>query len=141
VTFTATDACGNFTDATATITVIDETAPVITVEAIEETVECDGSGNTDQLNDWLDSIAGAQASDDCSLWEWDAPVLIDTDENCGGTVVYTYSWTATDECGNTSLATIAEFSIIDTTVPSMDTESMDETVECDGLGNVAQLDN
>ena len=40
VTFTATDVCGNASSTTATFTVEDTTAPVITAEAADETIEC-----------------------------------------------------------------------------------------------------
>ena len=40
VTFTATDMCGNASSTTATFTVEDTTAPVITAEAADETIEC-----------------------------------------------------------------------------------------------------
>ncbi len=33
-----------------------QSSPAIDVEASDLTVECDGSGNTTELNDWLDSI-------------------------------------------------------------------------------------
>ncbi|OUU19090.1 MAG: hypothetical protein CBC05_00545, partial [Crocinitomicaceae bacterium TMED45] len=40
VTFTAKDMCGNASSTTATFTVEDTTAPVITAEAADETIEC-----------------------------------------------------------------------------------------------------
>ncbi|MCI4648418.1 SprB repeat-containing protein, partial [Phaeodactylibacter sp.] len=53
VTFTATDDCGNTATSTATFTIEDTAAPTVTTPASDLTVECDGAGNTAQLNAWL----------------------------------------------------------------------------------------
>src|SRR5204862_158954 len=49
VTFTATDACGNFSSSTGTFAIPNTTAPSLTTQATSQTVECDGSGNLAQL--------------------------------------------------------------------------------------------
>ena len=51
----------------------------------------------------------------------------------------TVTFTATDDCGNSS-STTATFTIEDTTAPAIDMAAMDATVECDGAGNAADLD-
>ncbi len=139
VTFTATDACGNAISRDATVTVIDNFGPEITSPAKDETVECDGAGNTAQLQAWLDANGGAMASDICGDFTWNTPVLMTTIDNCGNTSEAVYMFAATDDCGNVSANTIASFIIIDTTEPSFTTDPMDMTVECDGLGNTAAL--
>ncbi len=48
------------------------------------------------------------------------------------------TFTATDECGNSS-TTSATFTIEDTTPPAITTAAADQTVECDGAGNAAEL--
>ena len=53
VTFTLTDECGNTASTTATFT-IEATDPVI-AGATDLTVDCDGAGNTTDLNNWLTS--------------------------------------------------------------------------------------
>ena len=53
-TFTAMDDCDNDTSMTQTITVQDTQAPMMTAAA-DSTVECDGMGNVDALNAWLDN--------------------------------------------------------------------------------------
>lgn len=140
VTFTATDACGNFTTAQATVSVVDNVAPVITLPAQNTTVQCDGLGNTTQLNAWLNNHAGAVASDVCSQFTWSYN-LINSIQNCGGTGVRTYSFVATDQCGNISLSTIATFTIRDTIVPQMTTLASALVVDCDGQGNLTQKNN
>ena len=66
VIFTATDACGNTSTTTATFTIEDTQHQLSTTQAADQTVECDGAGNTAALNAWLASNGGAAASDACS---------------------------------------------------------------------------
>ena len=70
VTFTASDACSNTSTTTATFTIQDTTDPSIDTAAADETVECDGSGNTAALNTWLSNNGGATATDACSAVTW-----------------------------------------------------------------------
>ena len=135
-TYTATDDCGNVSTAEQIITLVDDVAPVIEMEAADETVECDGMGNMAALNAWLDSNGGASATDNCSNIEWsnDFEALSD---DCGATGSVTVIFTATDDCDNAS-STSATFTIEDTTAPDM-TAASDETVQCDGMGNVEAL--
>ena len=137
VEFTVTDECGNASKTTATFTIEDTTAPSIDYEAEDMTVECDGSGNVDQLNAWLASNAGAMASDVCSEFTW-THNFNGLSDDCGETGSATVEFTVTDECGNASKTT-ATFTIEDTTAPSIDEEAKPEIVECDGNGNMAEL--
>ena len=115
VTFTATDDCGNFITTTATFTIEDTTPPSIDKDAMDMTVECDGNGNVDALNAWLDSYGGAMASDVCGSisWSHDFEGLSD---DCGATGSATVTFTVMDECENASTTT-ATFTIEDTTAP------------------------
>jgi len=56
--------------------------------------------------------------------------------DCGNTKHVTVVFTATDACSNSS-TTSATFTIEDTTDPVIGTAAADQTVECDGAGNVA----
>ena len=100
------------------------------------TVECDGNGNQQELQAWLDNNGGATATDICGgvTWSSDYSGLSD---DCGATGEATVTFTATDDCGNSSTAT-ATFIIEDTTPPTITTAS-DLTVECDGNGNQQEL--
>ena len=138
VVFTATDDCGNTSTTSATFTIEDTTAPDITTLASDLTVECDGAGNAAELNAWLAANGGAVASDICSgsvVWTNNFTTLSDL---CGATGSALVVFTATDDCGNTS-TTSATFTIEDTTAPDITTLASDLTVECDGAGNVAEL--
>ena len=135
-TYTATDDCGNVSTAEQIITLVDDVAPVIEMEAADETVECDGMGNMAALNAWLDSNGGASATDNCSNIEWSNDFESLSDD-CGATGSVTVIFTATDDCDNAS-STSATFTIEDTTAPDV-TAASDETVECDGMGNMEAL--
>src|SRR6185436_2208976 len=128
VTFTATDACGNASSTTATFTITDTTPPTINTQASNSTVECDGAGNTAQLNAWLASngTTGA-ASDVCSGVTWTHNFTALSDD-CGATGSATVTFTATDACGNAS-STTATFTIEDTTNPTIDVQASNSTVE------------
>ncbi|PLX33511.1 MAG: hypothetical protein C0600_00325 [Ignavibacteria bacterium] len=141
VTFYATDVCGNVDSTTARFTIVDTTPPAITTQAMNQTVECDGNGNTGQLNAWLSSNAGAVASDICSSFSWsnnyNANNFVPT---CGGAGYVDVTFYATDACNNVD-STSARFTIVDTTPPSITTAASDTTVECDGNGNITDLNN
>ncbi|MEZ4782011.1 MAG: hypothetical protein R2816_10770 [Flavobacteriaceae bacterium] len=136
-TWTATDECGLTTTHTQTVTVQDTTAPTITTVAADQTVQCDGSGNTNELQAWLDTNAGAVATDNCGTVTWTNNFTGLTD-GCGETGIALVTFTATDECGN-SRSTTALFTILDLLPPTIDTEANDLTVECDGAGNTSEL--
>ncbi len=101
VIFTAADECGNSQSTSATFTTADQLAPVIVTNAQAITIPC-GTPNTQAvLQAWLDSFGGAVASDQCSGVSWTSnfPGLPDT---CTGTSSWPVTFTATDECGNSS---------------------------------------
>ena len=124
---------------TQVITVKDDTNPTITNEANDLTLECDGSGNTTAIQNWIDSNGGATATDNCSpinsiTWTNNYNGL---SNQCGETGDAVVTFTATDLCGNASQTT-GLITIEDTTEPSFDINPIDQTVQCDGAGNQAQ---
>ena len=117
-TFTATDDCGNATSATQTITIVDTTAPVLTIPA-DYTAECSDEHPMDD----------ATATDNCG------EVTITVEEEttpgaCAGDYVITRTFTATDDCGNATSAT-QTITIVDTTAPEFTSVPSDYTAECD----------
>ena len=139
VTFTATDDCGNVSSCDRTITLSDTRPPVLTLMAIDTVTEC-GPNNATQLAAWLAHDAGAQAADICTApgeLVWQTPELVQSIDGCGNTVTYIYRFRVADDCGNLSAWTLASFTIIDTTVPSITTPAANSTVECDGGGNLS----
>jgi len=138
-TYRATDACGNSAVCHQRFIYREDlVAPEITVEAADKTVECDGQGNEKAFEAWLTRHGGAKAEDDCNELDWTYDV-VGTDEGCGGTLIYTVTFTATDACENSS-ETTANFIIVDTTPPTIELAAANETVECDGAGNVAAFE-
>ena len=137
VIFTATDACGNASTTVATFTIEDTASPVV-ASASDFNAECDGMGNTMELEAWLANNGGASATDACSDFIWTND-FVALSNDCGDTGSATVTFTATDECGNAT-STIATFAIEDTVAPEV-SDAMDVTFECDGQGNVSDLDS
>ncbi len=116
----ATDNCGNTSSTTQLITRADITAPVITGVPATVTVDCSA----------IPDPALVSATDNCS-----ANVSIDVnDVYLGGACPYTImrTWTATDDCGNSSIAT-QEILVIDNEAPMLFDLPMDMTVECSAV--------
>ncbi len=130
VTFTAEDQCGNQTPTTATITITDNEAPTIDVAAADITIECTGNGNPPQLNAWLNTNGGAEASDNCGTVSWSNDFNSLANSGCSGTGSTTVTFTASDPCGMT-VTTSAVVTIADTNPPTIDIAAQDVTVECE----------
>ena len=117
-TFTATDDAGNSTSATQTITVEDTTAPEFTSVPADYTAEC-----SDAL-----ILDDASASDNCGAVSIEvSSETIDGDAAGNYTVVRTF--TATDDCGNSTSAT-QTITVEDTTAPEFTSVPADYTAEC-----------
>jgi endonuclease G len=97
ITYTATDTAGNSTSATQTVTVVDNTAPTLTVPA-PTSVNANASGQATIPN----VVAATTAADNCG------PVTV-TQSPLAGTLVgvgtHTITIRATDAAGNTRSAT------------------------------------
>ncbi|MEM7104638.1 MAG: T9SS type B sorting domain-containing protein [Bacteroidota bacterium] len=138
-TWTYADDCNNSVNTSASYSIVDTTDPMITTNASDMTVECDGVGNTTELNNWLSSNGGAAATDVCSAITW-SNNFTSLSDLCGATGAATVTFTASDGCGNNDRTT-ATFTIIDSNAPAISTGASDMTVECDGSGNMTELNN
>ena len=120
-TYTATDDCGNSSTCLQTITIDDTTPPTIMCPS-DVSFECDAVG----------SFGMATATDACD------PVVditfedVTVSESCPQVIERTY--TATDDCGNTSTC-LQTITIDDTTPPTIMCPS-DVSFECDAVGDV-----
>ena len=142
VTFRATDACGLFSETTATFTIEDKTKPVINITGKEDlTIECADATMDDQITAWLADHAGATATDACSgntiSWTNNYEGL-SLSNGCGNTGEMTVTFTATDDCDNFETTT-AKIIVNDNTPPTITAGAQDKTVECDGAGNTIEL--
>ena len=105
ISFTAKDAAGNATTVTQTITVVDNTPPVITLVGPNPLIiECGG-----QFND-----PGATATDNCAIAS--PPSASGNNINTDDVGTYTVTYSATDVNGNSSSAT-RTVKVQDTTPP------------------------
>ncbi len=136
VTFTATDACGNQSSTTATVTIRDITPPAInTTGKANLTVDCDGTADPGgAIAAWLGNHAGATATDACSTVSW-GHNYAGLSDLCGATGSALVTFTATDACGNQS-STTATVTIRDITSPAINTTGKANlTVDCDGTAD------
>jgi hypothetical protein len=120
-TWTADDDCGNEDSRIQTITVFDESPPVLVGVPSDATVECDA----------LPAPAIVTASDNCS----DPLVRLDESMNpgpCEGALEVIRTWTATDACGNLTIRGQI-ITLIDRTPPILIGMPVDATVQCDAI--------
>ncbi|SDS28819.1 gliding motility-associated C-terminal domain-containing protein [Formosa sp. Hel1_31_208] len=117
-TWTATDDCDNSVSEDQIITVVDTTPPSLTIPA-DVTVEC-----TDPINPT--ATGNATGSDNCGVV--DIKYTDSLTDECGFTHIYTRTWTATDECGN-SVSENQIITVVDTTEPTLSVPA-DTTIEC-----------
>ena len=113
--FVASDDCGNSVTTFANLIITDETAPNLTLPTATNTVECNENVEMTRTA-WFDSASG---TDDCGgtvTIEYNTPLVTTACVGSVTTITETYIFTATDECGNDSIAT-ASFIIEDNTPP------------------------
>jgi len=136
VTFTATDDCGEITT-NATLTIVDTSPPAIDIHATDMIVESNAQGNLPELNAWLNSHGGAQATDACGqvLWTNNFSALSD---DCGLTGSTTVIFAATDHCGNSN-TTVATFTIVDHTSPTMHVAAQSKTITCEAANHEVEI--
>jgi hypothetical protein len=115
VTFSATDAAGNTGTDSATVTVTDQTAPVLTapVDGVVPATDANGTAATDPaVVAWVESAVATDNVDTELTITTDAPAVLPL----GATVV---TFTVTDAAGNTTTAT-ATATVADKTGPVID---------------------
>ena len=138
--FTATDEAGNANTCLATYETDDIENPVIT-DAIDLTIECNDGAQSTALQAWLNSNGGGTfTSDNCSTdVSWTNDFTTDLITNCGTNGAILVTFTATDDCGNTT-STTATFTIEDTTPPVIECP-IAITLECGAAINDAVIAN
>ncbi len=121
--WTASDNCGNTTTAEQLITVRDNTKPVFTFVPSDVTVSCET----------IPALGNPVAADNCSST---APVTFLEELRTNGACTDSYTlqrrWMATDDCGNTALATQI-ITVQDITAPVYTSVPANATVSCDAI--------
>jgi hypothetical protein len=123
VVLTVTDVTGATATCTATVTVVDDLAPICMTQDI--TVMLDANGNATILNDAVDN----GSSDNCGI---ESITLSQTNFNCDDVGDVIVVQTVTDVNGNSSTCT-AVVTVEDNIFPDCMTQNI--TVEVDGNGN------
>ena len=133
--FEVTDAAGNTTSCSFTVTVNDTEDPTWVTPPSDLTVECDGNGNVSEFDNWLnttftgtDNCTGVTVTNDSS----------GLSDDCGATGTETVTFTLTDSNGN-SITLDATFTIVDTINPTIDVAASDLIIQCDD-DNSAEID-
>ncbi|MFE3849505.1 gliding motility-associated C-terminal domain-containing protein, partial [Flavobacterium sp. LB3P45] len=121
-TYTATDACGNASSATQTITVNDQTAPVITSIPANTTVSC-----TSAVPGFNDNTV--VATDNCLGTVTITHADVVTPGSCANRYSIARTYTATDACGNASSAT-QTITVNDQTAPAITSIPANTSVSC-----------
>ncbi|WP_206082057.1 gliding motility-associated C-terminal domain-containing protein [Maribellus sediminis] len=124
-------------DTVSAIFRIEDTTPPDITTASNQTVNCD-EDYTPILNAWLANNGGATADDLCGGVRW-SNNFNGLSNSCGTSGSATVTFTATDDCGNFSRTT-ATFSVVDNSAPTLTAQAQNLIVECDGQGNVADLE-
>jgi hypothetical protein len=120
-TWTATDDCGNSSTCSASIFVQDTTAPVITCPVIpNDTIDCP----------LTPTFALATATDACDAVVDITFADVTTPGTCPAELTVTRTWTATDDCGNSSTCSASIF-VQDTTAPVITCPVIpNDTIDC-----------
>lgn len=133
VTLTVSDAAGNSSTCTATVTVYDNRVPTANCQNI--TVYLDGTGNATITGNDIDN----GSTDNCTLASLTASVTAFTCNEVGANSV---TLTATDSSGNSGTCT-STVTVLDTVTPTAACQNI--TVYLDGTGNTtfsaSDLDN
>jgi len=116
VTWTATDGCYNESEASSALTVVDTTPPALTVPP-PLTVECSAPGGTPAddpaIQAWLEQASADDICGSASVTD-DAPAFFPG--GCPPGIPTTVTWTATDECGNSTRES-STLTVVDTQPP------------------------
>jgi len=118
-TWTATDDCGNSASCSRTIVVQDTTAPVITCPTVTSPIDCPATP----------SFGVATATDSCDPSVDITFADVTTPGNCPGSYSVTRTWTATDDCGNTSTCS-RTIVVQDITAPVITCPTVISPIDC-----------
>ncbi|MBO3699246.1 HYR domain-containing protein, partial [Roseivirga sp. E12] len=133
VTLTGVDASGNSATATATVTVIDNAAPMVTVQ--DAIINIDASGTAQLTTDLIE----VSSTDNCGIA---TKVLSRTSFDCSDLGAHAVTYTVTDVAGNTTTKTI-NVTVQDVTAPTVVAQDVTIILDENGTASITipQVDN
>ena len=144
-TYYVTDKCGNTASVSQTIQIQDTVAPVFEVN--DTTVYMDMYCTV--VTTWPTITGPYNVSDNCTdsaqlnISFVDSPEVQD---GCASSYHFDRTWTITDQClgrttANNTTIKVQRITVVDTIAPIWDTRAGDLTKQCDGAGNITDLNN
>ena len=127
-TWTATDACGNQSEASQVINFIDNEGPEFSGTVSDIELSCE---------DEIPAPAEVTATDNCSA-SVEVVFNEETTPVCGSTYNIERTWTATDDCGNTSVLTQL-IEVVDDVAPVFEFIPEDVEVACGTIPEVPSM--
>ena len=119
-TWIFTDACGNTSSVSQTITVLDDTPPEIPVPPADLNLQC-ASG--------IPAATDLTATDNCDGAITASPITVITPGACANDFTTVRTWTFTDACGNTSSVS-QTITVLDDTPPEIPVYPADLVLQC-----------
>ena len=132
-TWTVTDACGNMASSAQVITIVDNAAAMFTAVPADVSIECGAMIPGDSGTVMATDICQGNITADIVF----AQSNLNTG-SCPNTGTILNTWTVTDVCGNTATTT-QTITITDNTDPVIMPSASNTMVECDGNGNLTEL--
>ena len=125
VVLTVVDGAGNTSSATATLTVVDDLAPVVDDTPMQLVLDANGQATVDQ------AAITARVSDNCNSAQWTvSQTLFDCSQLGSSSVVVT----AVDASGNESVTTIP-VNVVDNTAPIVSCPPAVSVLNCTGIAD------
>lgn len=126
VTFIVADECGNQSTTKSKFQLKDNITPTLVGLPIDITVECNA----------VPTKANVSATDNCATTVNVFYQEVNTGGNCIDNYKLTRTWTATDDCGNSTTGTQV-ITVVDTQNPTLSGIPSDITVECNAIPDPA----
>ncbi|WP_235297203.1 PKD domain-containing protein, partial [Portibacter marinus] len=133
VTYSILDDCDNVTTRQATLSVVDNTAPEVTCDPLDDVFECEDDFNETFADFWnqtnitrLENCSNDLCGELTVTSDYD---FSDFSDFCNSTITVTYF--ITDECDQVTTRQ-ATLTIVDSTAPEFENTGNDENSECQG---------
>ena len=136
---TGTDSSGNSSTVTATVTVVDDIAPVIVVSDITLELGADGTANLIADTDWDEDIY-ANSTENCTIQSLIFDVSGGGDFDCsnlGENIVNTY---IVDQSGNESQVVAVTVTVVDNIAPTMAAQDIQVSLDANGAATITTAD-